>query len=102
MHPKKKLEEPYASHKLLFWGGKSIITWASGLLLNKLNARKTTLGKGVGVTSEMTVSNAGPETRDRLGFAAKGSTDPVDSGDDRYTLKNKIFNKVQNKICTWD
>jgi hypothetical protein len=48
----------------------------------------------------MTVSNAGPETRDRLGFAAKVSTDPVDSGDDRYTLKNKIFNKVQNKICT--
>ena len=99
MHPKKKLDEPYASHKLLFWGGKSIITWASGFWLNKLNARETCLGTGVGVTSEMTVSNAGPETRDRLGFAAKGS---VDSGDDRYTLKNKIFNKAQNNICTWD
>ena len=46
--------------------------------------------------TEDLVSNSGLESRDKPGtwFAEKISPDPLDFGDDRYTLKNNIFNMV--------
>lgn len=46
------------------------------------------------------VSNSGFESRDRpeTRSAANGSLNPVELGDDRYTLKYNRFNIMENKF----